>query len=346
MQSLLSEKVGTVVTYVLVTNCVTPWGAAAPPPALLSVPEDGPEESWDYQHTQGTDPSWGHAVPAQWLQYQACCSSICRLELLLAPAHGEEWPPRARLGCLVSLCSSREVTPDVAMSQPSVLGALLAVAAVLWEKRLCRLSRGITPAQLCTASPEAALSTCWLRLRSSLTQWPSLPICCYRYPSQQGGNAGPLQCCAPPVRLQCGQSMESGLERRMCRCHIDISAFFRLELATAKPPCRLFQWRAYISILAVPCMFDSFLPLNAMGLKYTCSENGSDFSNKCSKFKILFHCLWGLQGGWGGEGAEGGLGNEKGDILAVCFSVARRKLPQYAVYYFFHRALISHDCWG
>lgn len=77
-------------------------------PALLSVPAGGPEEVWDCQHTQGTEPSWGCAVPAQWLHYQVCCFLICRLELLLAPAHGEEWPARAGLGCLVSLCSSRE----------------------------------------------------------------------------------------------------------------------------------------------------------------------------------------------------------------------------------------------
>lgn len=36
-------------------------------PALLSVPAGGPEEVWDCQHTQGTEPSWGCAVPAQWL---------------------------------------------------------------------------------------------------------------------------------------------------------------------------------------------------------------------------------------------------------------------------------------
>lgn len=62
----------------------------------------------------------------------------------------------------------REAMPHVSTTQPQ--GALLTVAAALWEKRLCGLSKGITPTQLCVASPEAALSTCWLRLRSSLTQ--------------------------------------------------------------------------------------------------------------------------------------------------------------------------------
>lgn len=50
----------------------------------------------------------GDTVPTQWLQYQACCSFTCRVKLLLAPAHGEERPPRVGLGCLFSLCSSRE----------------------------------------------------------------------------------------------------------------------------------------------------------------------------------------------------------------------------------------------
>lgn len=131
--------------------------------------------------------------------------------------------------------------------------------------------------------------------------------------------------------------MGSGLERRMCRCHTDMCAFCGLEPMAAKPPCRLFQWRACISIFAVPCIcLIPFSRLNALDLKYTCSDTGSDFSNKCDKFRRSFRCLWGLQG----RGAEGGLGNEKGDILAVCTSLLcskKKTSSMYHVCYSFQR---------
>lgn len=85
----------------------------------------------------------GDTVPTQWLQYQACCSSTCRVKLLLAPAHGEERPPRVGLGCLFSLCSSRErqclMCPRLSHRRPS------------WLWLLCSGRRG------CVDSPEGLL---------------------------------------------------------------------------------------------------------------------------------------------------------------------------------------------